>query len=209
MVYPADKETWDRVNTNDIIQKEHTNNWEIFLEALQDTLGLNITMGETDLKAYLDILDAIKHTQNTDTKIEASGRKFETQDPPRIQGTSENACSIQNGLNETRLDIMEIVELVTNQSGNQFTIQAVGAFEGVASLIITEFPNVSIDGDISQDDTKLMSTGEMKIKYYEQATEPVINSNGFMAMWKDTDDSNRIYLVFRRGDGDNVKVELT
>lgn len=39
MAYPTDKETWDRVETNDIIIKEHTNNWEIFLEALQETLG--------------------------------------------------------------------------------------------------------------------------------------------------------------------------
>lgn len=44
---------------------------------------------------------------------------------------------------------------------------------------------------------------------YEQAAEPTLSDDGVMAIWKDTDDSNRIYLVYRRGSGDQVKVELT
>jgi hypothetical protein len=51
--------------------------------------------------------------------------------------------------------------------------------------------------------------GELKIKLYSQDAEPTLNANGFCAFWKDTNDSNKIYLVFRRGSGDQVKIELT
>lgn len=50
--------------------------------------------------------------------------------------------------------------------------------------------------------------GELKIKVYAQDAEPTLNANTFMAIWKDTNDSNRIYLVFRRAEADQVLVEL-
>jgi len=50
---------------------------------------------------------------------------------------------------------------------------------------------------------------EVKIKVYAQATEPTLTKTESMAIWRDTDDSNRIYLIFRRGASDQVKVELT
>lgn len=48
-----------------------------------------------------------------------------------------------------------------------------------------------------------------KIKLYEQATEPTLTADDYVAIWKDTNDSNRIYLIFRRGSGDQVRVELS
>jgi len=50
--------------------------------------------------------------------------------------------------------------------------------------------------------------GEMKIKVISQAAEPTLGADSFMALWIDTDDANRTYLLFRRGVGDHVKVEL-
>jgi len=50
--------------------------------------------------------------------------------------------------------------------------------------------------------------GELKIKVYAQDAEPTLSADEFMAIWKDTDDSNRIYLVFRRAESDQVLVEL-
>lgn len=44
---------------------------------------------------------------------------------------------------------------------------------------------------------------------YAQNDEPVLGADDTWAFWKDTDDSNRVYLVYRRGSGDQVKVELT
>jgi len=51
--------------------------------------------------------------------------------------------------------------------------------------------------------------GELTIKVYSQASEPTLDVDNKMCIWIDTDDSNRVYLVFRRGSADQVKVELT
>lgn len=48
-----------------------------------------------------------------------------------------------------------------------------------------------------------------QLKYYASSAEPILANNNTSAIWKDTDDSNKIYLVFRRGVADQVKVELT
>lgn len=64
-----------------------------------------------------------------------------------------------------------------------------------------------IQGDFSTGNIAL--AGELKIKVYSQASEPTLNADSYMAIWIDTDDSNKVYLVFRRGTGDQVKIELT
>jgi len=51
--------------------------------------------------------------------------------------------------------------------------------------------------------------GEFSMKVYAQDAAPTLTADNFMAIWKDTDDSNRVYLMFRRGTGDQVKIELT
>lgn len=52
------------------------------------------------------------------------------------------------------------------------------------------------------------AAGELKIKVYSQANIPTLSNDSFMAIWSDTDDSNRIYLVFRKSSGTYVKVEM-
>lgn len=52
------------------------------------------------------------------------------------------------------------------------------------------------------------ATGEFKLLLYSQDAEPSLSADGYGALWMDTNDSNRIYLVFRRGSGDQVMVEL-
>lgn len=47
------------------------------------------------------------------------------------------------------------------------------------------------------------------IKVYSQDAEPTLNATNELAVWIDTDDSDRVYLVYRRGAADQVKVELT
>lgn len=51
-------------------------------------------------------------------------------------------------------------------------------------------------------------TGELKIKVYRQGTEPILAVNDYMAIWINTGDLDKVYLVFRRGVGDQVGVEL-
>jgi hypothetical protein len=55
----------------------------------------------------------------------------------------------------------------------------------------------------------LQISGEMLCKVFDQAGEPSLGADNRFAWWKDSDDSDRIYLIFRRGSGDNVVVELT
>jgi hypothetical protein len=50
--------------------------------------------------------------------------------------------------------------------------------------------------------------GELSIKVFSQAAEPNLTGNNHLAIWIDTDNSNAVYLVFRRGSGDQVAVEL-
>lgn len=52
-------------------------------------------------------------------------------------------------------------------------------------------------------------TQEIILITYEQDDEPILSADGNAAIWIDSDDSDRVYLVYRRGTGDQVKVELT
>ena len=47
------------------------------------------------------------------------------------------------------------------------------------------------------------------MRVYSQAAEPVLSIEHELAIWIDTDDSDKVYLVYRRGAGDQVMVELT
>jgi len=49
---------------------------------------------------------------------------------------------------------------------------------------------------------------EIAIKVYSQDEEPALSADQKMAIWIDTNDSNKVYIVFRRGSEDQVKVEL-
>lgn len=65
MTYPDNKETWTPKVDRDlsvgergsIVDKTWFNNWQDFLERLQDTLGLGIKMGYGSLKLFLDYVN--------------------------------------------------------------------------------------------------------------------------------------------------------
>lgn len=54
-----------------------------------------------------------------------------------------------------------------------------------------------------------LSAQELAIKLYSQDAEPTLTADNYLALWKDTNDSNRTYLIFKRGAADQIKVELT
>ncbi len=56
---------------------------------------------------------------------------------------------------------------------------------------------------------KYIQGNEIKIKLYSQDAEPTLSADEVMSIWKDTNDSNKVYLIFRRGSGDQVSVELS
>ena len=51
--------------------------------------------------------------------------------------------------------------------------------------------------------------GELTIKVYSQDSQPTLDADNKLAMWIDTNDSDRVYLLFRRDSGDQVGIELT
>lgn len=78
----------------------------------------------------------------------------------------------------------------------------------------TESETDTISGTLqSQLDTldtnKLEEGTEIKIKVYSQDDEPTLGADQKLAMWIDTNDANRVRMIFRRGVGDQTSVELT
>lgn len=88
-----------------------------------------------------------------------------------------------------------------------FTLNTDNALSTAGAKLWSLQNNSSEKASIDKDGNA--TVGELKIKLYSQAAEPALSADDYLALWKDTDDSNRIYLVFRRGTGDQVKVELT
>jgi len=48
----------------------------------------------------------------------------------------------------------------------------------------------------------------LSLRTYSQEAEPKLEADNKIAIWIDTADNNRVYLIFRRGDEDQVAVEL-
>ena len=92
---------------------------------------------------------------------------------------------------------------VGNTNRTWSNVLAIDNSDTATPLIYGEFDNrlLRINGDLE-------STGDFTMKVYSQAAEPTLDADSKMAMWVDTDDSNRVYLVFRRGTGDQVSIEL-
>ena len=47
------------------------------------------------------------------------------------------------------------------------------------------------------------------LRTVSQAAQPTLEADNTACIWIDTDDSNKVYLLFRRGGSDYVKVQLT
>jgi hypothetical protein len=70
--------------------------------------------------------------------------------------------------------------------------------------------STDVQAAINELDTeKLAKDSEIAIKLYSQNAEPTLAADNNLAIWIDTDDSNRVYLLYRRGSGDQVAVELS
>ena len=93
--------------------------------------------------------------------------------------------------------------------------------DGTDAYIITNDGNININNSEASGNSAvnieatgtgtmhLQVEGEMLCKVYDQAAEPTLGADQRFAFWKDSDDSDKIYLIFRRGSGDHVKIQLT
>ncbi len=86
-------------------------------------------------------------------------------------------------------------------------LQAYGKEWGEALKSLIRSLEIQYENVVTAVNSKQDEDGELNIKYYEQAGEPTVATDGNAVLWKDTDDS-RVYLVFKNSDGQK-KVELT
>ena len=73
------------------------------------------------------------------------------------------------------------------------------------SLSATGYPK---DSGVGESDLQLKSQDWVP-KVFAQDGEPTLTGTLTLAFWKDTNDSDRIYLLTKRGTSDQVAVELT
>lgn len=186
MVFPADKETWEDVETDDLIVKEHPNGIWDFLERLQDTLGINFLGGFGSLKLRLDDLKNILTTKKVKA-IDTAGLK--------LKNTSEQGIEINNaGLVKVE-KTFEVVEESTFNAGVTLmsSINLFGNFLGAIQL--NEW------GQIGQTKKTGISGAGVKVDHIAQA-----DSNGCIWHYFAKDGTNfRTGTIQAVWDGTNVQ----
>jgi hypothetical protein len=90
------------------------------------------------------------------------------------------------------------------EGNNWVLIWEIEMYEGAPSSaqVIKNTMTKGVPGDFD-------IVGELSIKVYSQDDEPTLAANNRIAIWIDTNDANRVYLLFRRGTADQVAVEMT
>jgi len=116
--------------------------------------------------------------------------------------------SALDGGEETALD-----SLVAAHDGNPPTLysrycRCCGSYLEIPGIVVpTTCPCCDMMGCLT--DTADMAEVFMRLLIAKQDAEPTIAKDDTGCIWIDTNDSDRVYLVFRRGEADQVKIELT
>lgn len=118
---------------------------------------------------------------------------------------------------------------ITDSGPNNFTVTNSGGVEWVNGVNIAENVDKTIikrtSGvietdpgtiEIGHDSDKIVCngdvelSGEIKLKVIESATEPVLMNNQSMVIWNEVSSGvDKVWLIFKRGSADQVKVELS
>lgn len=114
----------------------------------------------------------------------------------------DTAISVQYGV--ATLDIGRVVGDISVGDDGEGYINITQHVSG--TITSTGILTGKIEQVIYGDGTEIES--DVKIKTYEQTSEPTLSRDGSFGFWKDTDDSDKIYLVYRRGTGDQVKTPI-
>jgi len=250
MVFPADKETWRRVEgkdlplskLGDVIEDTDHNDYADFLERLQDVLGLTILAGFGSVKLRLADMDtkigdvgdfladgSVPMTGDLDLDIHDLDNVKQITGQPAgiltIEGADDHGIyiAVAGVENFTFLKGSTTLHTYLDCNGNELYNILYLKGKGDADLLIigdtgygveirsngtTVVLECKSDGKAEfKDDLKIL--GDTSIKTYSQNNEPTLDTDEKCCFWKDTDDANKIYLVYRRGVGDQVKIQLT
>jgi len=172
--------------------------------------------------------DLYGYTGGDDSLPYANGQAWESTDGESSWASREDyemyfETYVNSGETVDLIDNGEIKENLTIASGKRIDGRDISV-DGTKLDTIEEdavkLSTVKADSDVADAITKKhthtnthlnLGTGELKIKVFSQDSEPTLNANDFIAIWKDTSVSGlpAVYLIFRRGSADQLKVELT
>lgn len=166
MSYPDNKETWNRVETDDLIPPEHKNNISIFLEQLQDTLGLGLKLGFQTLKLLLDYLKS--KADIVDDKVNKAGDTMSGQLTVLSHVYIEGALELTKGNSNVKL-----FSGVTEGENPKLIIYGYGGEEGLKSGTIK----------INSDGGWLDIEGEIGVRFLNS---PIIKFLSPVSLFADT-----------------------
>lgn len=182
-----------------------------------------LAKGTVNESSAVNVKDAIdkKHTQDTDTQLGlmAADIDMNSHQLGSLSVPDANGEAIRQTTKITEVSLEDAVDKKHAQNTDTdldatFEATFVKKVDTVNVLSDITSPGVDIEDAVTKKHTHTdqhldLGTGELKIKVFAQATEPTLNADEYMAIWKDTGEADRIYLLFRRGVGDQVAVELT
>jgi hypothetical protein len=141
-------------------------------------------------------------TLNIDADTE--GGSVLTLDPAAILNRTTKAANIKN-IPAGTIAATDVQAAINELDTEKTTLAVVKADIDIADALTKKHTQNTDTGTSGNFDI----VGELSIKVYSQNGEPALGLDNRIAIWIDTDDSNRVYLLFRRGIGDQTAVELT
>lgn len=155
-------------------------------------IDLNITSRASYSESIIDIDDTFTPLTAAQTYTGAAIKVNLDIDEGTETGTNERQAILIDA-NDTAGDVIDI-DLDSDCTGATMTVDNNGTGDFISyQKSSTEVFSVNDDG-------------EMKIKMYSQDAEPTLTEDEHLALWKDTNDSDTMYLIFRRGNADQVKL---
>jgi hypothetical protein len=230
-VYDADTTSWSWISPDegtavwvedeDVQYTYNGSNWVTFGSTTTHS-NLSGLQGGTSNEYYH--LTSAQHTDLTDS--DDCTIHYHASDRARANHTGTQSCSTLSDLTTYDTGITSVGTIDTGTwngdvIGDSYidstltgkTYNGLTVTTGTDTFTLTKgTTDLTVNADCTIDQNLQTSANvefaELKIKVYAQASEPTLGANEYMAIWKDTDDSDRVWLIFRRGDGDNVMVEL-
>ena len=194
---------------DDAVTKRHTQGTDTTLGAMSANLDMNdnsiLNLKDSSIQFKSggsltrdDYLDSItkKHEQNTDQKLMEIVDAWVEVAPQLGTESRIYSLAVYNG----------------KLYGGTYPNGKLYEFPKMDEVIVTDIKDAISKKHTQNTDTGTSNnfdvTGEISIKLYSQNDEPTLGQDNRIAIWIDTDDSNRVYLLYRRGVGDQVAVEL-
>lgn len=185
-------------------------NWVPISVSPKNFLGLNDT--PTSYTGFADYIVVVNSTPDG-LAFEARGTGFNKDfgivagtvvegDDAVILGGRAGGQTVNGGTNAS-----DDLVLSSTSNATKGRVKSLDEFSAEGNKIV----NVADPTAPQEAATKNYVDGQLAhaLPAYRQAAEPTLAADDDSAFWVDTDDANRVYLVFRRGTGDQVKVELT